>query len=420
MNRRPHDVEPPEAGPITVLFVHGPPTFGGDSVVVFRTIEHLSDQFRPVLVVPPGSAAWRRFSALGRQQSWRLVPLDLGVVDHLETNRPATDARSGLAARLCTALLLMRGFVQLLRLAIRERAEVVYTLDRSRAVPIATLVARLLRRGLVFHAQSSWTGWKRAALVSDRVIAISDYVRREYERNGIPAEKIDVVHNGIDVDYFAGGDPAEARHRLGLTPDTPLVVLPGRLSRYKGQLELIEAMPRILEAFPAAHFVFSGVDTAEVGDLAAGGGPISMQAVLTRRATELGVADRVRFLTSNEQQMANLFSAADVVAVPSWEEPFGLVVIEAMASGAAVVGATTGAIPEIIVSGESGLVVPPRDPQALADAITALLADRELRQQLASAGQSRVRRAFTVERYGREFEDVLRRVMRGRRRAPGG
>ena len=400
-----------------MLFVHGPPTFGGDSVVVFRTIERLGAEFRPVLVVPPGSVAWQRFSALGRRQPLRLVPLDMGVADHLATNRPATASRAH--SRVAAALVLARGLARLLVLAVRERVDVVYTLDRSRAVPIAMVVARLLRRGLVFHAQSSWTGWKRAALASDRVIAISDYVRREYERNGIPSEKIEVVHNGIDVEYFAGGDPAEARHRLDLPPDTPLVVLPGRLSRFKGQLELVEAMPRILAAFPAAHFVFAGGDTAEIGDLAAGGGPISMQAVLAQRATELGVADRARFLTSNEQQMADLFSAADVVAVPSWEEPFGLVVVEAMASGAVVVGATTGAIPEIVVSGESGLLVPPRDPQALADAITTLLADQELRQQLASAGRSRVGSAFTVERYCREFESVLRRVMRERRRASG-
>jgi glycosyltransferase involved in cell wall biosynthesis len=176
-------------------------------------------------------------------------------------------------------------------------------------------------------------------------------------------------------------------------------------------------MPGILEPFPATHLAFAGADTAELGDLPARADK-SMQAALQDRAAELGVADRVQFTPSTLQQMADLYAAADVVVVPSWEEPFGLVVAEAMAAGTAVVGASTGAIPEIIEHGESGLLVQPRQPRALADAIGSLLADSVLRQRLANAGQARVRRLFTIERYCRDFESVVRVIVARRQRWP--
>jgi glycosyltransferase involved in cell wall biosynthesis len=408
----------PARGPITVMFVHGPPTFGGDSVVVFRTIQRLSPDFRPVLVVPPASAAWQRFSALSKQRPLLLVPLEMGVHDHLATDTAAR--RPGQDSKWRAGLLLARAVLRLFWLTVRERVDVVYTLDRSRAVLAATVVARLAGRGMILHAQSSWTGWKAAVQAARRVVVISHYVRREYERNGIPAEKIDVVHNGIDVEFFASaGDAAAALARLGAPAGTPLVMLPGRLSRYKGQLELVEAIPTILASAPAARFVFAGADTSELGDLPGSGGR-SMRQVLEQRAAELGVAGHAAFLpASTEHEMADLYAAADVVVVPSWEEPFGLVVIEAMAAGTPVVGSTTGAIPEIIVGGESGLLVPPREPAALAGAITALLDSPDLRQRLGASAQARMRSLFTLERYSREFEAILR-VVAGRRSAPLG
>jgi glycosyltransferase involved in cell wall biosynthesis len=393
-----------------VLFVHGPPVIGGDSVVVLRTLTHLDlETFEPIVVVPPASEAWQQFQAVTRPRGIDLVPLEMGVESHLEAGllgqgRPAH-------SRVAQGTALAQATVQLLWLAARRRVDVVYTLDRSRAVIPATLTARLLRRALVWHGHQPWNAWGWAVRSADRVVLITDFVRREYERQGVDPKRMRVVYNGVDVEaYASAGDPMGTRRRLGVAADTPLVLMPGRLSRYKGQLELVEAMPAIIRACPQAQFIFAGGDTSEVGDLQTSGVP-SMRAVLSARASELGVDGHARFVhysgPGTDEEMAKLFAAADVVVVPSWTEPFGLVVIEAMASGTAVVGSAAGGIPESIVDQETGLLVPPRRPDAIASAVAALLADPDRRARMGQAGQRRARDRFTVERYCRDLEAVL-------------
>jgi glycosyltransferase involved in cell wall biosynthesis len=168
---------------------------------------------------------------------------------------------------------------------------------------------------------------------------------------------------------------------------------------------LLEAMPAILAAEPRARVVFAGYDSPELGDLVVPNAG-SVGAVLQLRATELGITERV-LLTGATNKMAELQAAADVVVVPSWSEPFGLVVAEAMAARKPIVGAAAGAIPELIKDGESGLLVPPRDPPALAQAVTRLLQDQELAARLATEAQRVVRKKFTIERYARDMLDVL-------------
>jgi glycosyltransferase involved in cell wall biosynthesis len=398
-----------------VLFVHGPRSLGGDSVVVLRTIEHLDlTLVDPIVMAPPNCEVWHRFAELETAGRVRLYPLDIGVVSHLEKDLPEHSAHT--RSRFSDGLLLAKGFLQLLKLVIRERVDVVYTMDRSRAVPLGTLAARLLGRGLVFHGHCPWNSWGAAVRASDSVVVITEFVKREYERHGIPAERIRVIYNGIDVEAYASvSKSASTRQRLGLESGAPLVVMPGRLSRYKGQLECVEAIPAVLRAHPGAHFAIAGGDSSELGDLAKPGNS-SMLAVLRERTVELGVLEHVTFMTPTNAEMAELYAAADVVVVPSWAEPFGLVVIEAMAAGAAVVGSDSGGIPESILDGQTGSLVPPCDPVSLAQAVNRLLADPVLRSRYGQAGQARARAYFTLDRYTREIQDVLLTVVARRRR----
>ena len=163
-------------------------------------------------------------------------------------------------------------------------------------------------------------------------------------------------------------------------------------------------MPTVLAAFPATRFVLAGYDSPETGDLA--GEAPTVLPILQRRASDLGVADHVEFLGMT-RDMAAQYAAADVVVVPTWEEPFGLVVLEAMAAERAIVASAGGGIPEIIASEQTGILVPPRDPSSLADAIKRLLADGELRAHLAGAALTVVRERFSIERYCRDFEATL-------------
>jgi glycosyltransferase involved in cell wall biosynthesis len=392
-----------------VLFVHGPRNVGGDSVVMLRTIECLDpSSMRAVAVVSPGGEPWRRFEKLASAGRARVYGVDMGVAE--------TDPGSQPRNRLDQALASLRAFPRLIGIVRKERVDVVYTLDRSRSVLLAVLVGRLLRRGVLFHAHYPYypsSRWSAAVVrAATVVIAISEFIRHEYEQRGISGSRIRTVLNGIDTRAVrdGGGDPATTRRRLGIALDDPLVLLPGRLSRYKGQLELVEAMPAVLGAFPNARFLFAGYDSPELGDLRVPGCSTVLQ-VLERRAAELGVSERAHFLGATGA-MAELYAAADVVAVPSWAEPFGLVVAEAMAAGRAVVGTDAGAIPELVLSDHTGLLVPPRDPAALAGAISRLLGDAALRTRMGEAAQARANERFSIERYCAEIERALRESAR--------
>jgi glycosyltransferase involved in cell wall biosynthesis len=386
-----------------VHFVHGPRNVGGDTTVLLHTLEQLDQRLVDPLVVATSSGeAWERFLALQAAGTTRLIGLDMGVT--------GTDAGSPHRSRAADALVVGGAFARLLAILIRERVDVVYTLDRSRAVLLATAAARLLGRGLVFHAHYPYypsARWSVAVVrAAHRVVAISEFIRREYEQRGIDPRRIEVIYNGIDVEQnTARGDPAVTRAQLGLADDERLVLLPGRLSRYKGQLDLLEALPAILQRVPRARLVFAGYDSPELGDLVVPNAG-TVGAVLDLRARELGVTERV-IQTGPTDQIAEMCAAADVVVTPSWAEPFGLVVAEAMAAGKPIVCAAGGAIPELLEDGVSGLLVPPHDSTALAAAVVRLLEDPALGARLAARAQRVVREKFTIERYAAHLQAVL-------------
>ncbi len=379
-----------------VLFVHGPRNVGGDTTVLLHTLEHLDPgRIAAVVAATPACEGWQRLGEVSARARVKLVPVDMGVT--------GTDAASPRRGRLAEAAVAARALARLVGLA--RGAEVVYTIDRSRAVMLAALAARLARRPLVFHAHYPYYPNTRVIRSARYVVAISEFIKREYQQRGIDPARIRVVYNGIDAERYAGGDAAAARASLGLSKDARVVLLPGRLSRYKGQVELLDATPAILEAVPEAHVVFAGYDSPELGDLVVPDAG-SVGAVLRKRALELAVSEHVT-LTGATDRMADLYAAADVVAVPSWAEPFGLVVAEAMAASRPIVGANSGAIPELIEHERSGLLAPPRDPPALAAAVIRVLQDSQLATRMATMAAQVVRQRFTIERYAADMQDLL-------------
>jgi len=376
---------------------------------MLRTIECLDPaSMRAVAVVSPGGEPWQRFQKLADSGRVRVYGVDMGVAETDPGSRPRN--------RIGQLLATLWAFPALMRIVRRERVDVIYTLDRSRSVVLAVVVARLLRRGLAFHAHYPYypsSRWSVAIVrASTVVIAISEFIRHEYEKRGISSRRIRTVLNGVDTRAIraGGGDPANTRRRLGIALGDRVVLLPGRLSRYKGQLELVDAMPVVLARFPTAHFLFAGYDSPELGDLMVPGCSTVLQ-VLERRAAELGVTRHAHFLGATAA-MAELYAAADVVVVPSWAEPFGLVVVEAMAAGRAVIGTAAGAIPELIEAERTGVLVPPRDPAALAVAIGRLLDDAALRARIGEAAEARAHEHFSIERYCDEIQRVLRESAR--------
>jgi glycosyltransferase involved in cell wall biosynthesis len=211
----------------------------------------------------------------------------------------------------------------------------------------------------------------------DAVIAISDGVRRALLAGGVRAERIHVVASGIDPDALVApvGARAACRSEWGVADHTLVAVVLGALERRKGQDVLLEAA----RAVPTMHVVFCG-DGSE-------------RASLERAARRLG--GRVTF-AGFRQDVAACLAAADVVVLPSRHEGLGVAALEAMAAERPVVASRVGGLADVVVEGETGVLVPPDDVPRLAAALARLAADPGERVALGRAGRARVLAQFTA------------------------
>ena len=237
-----------------------------------------------------------------------------------------------------------------------------------------------------------------------RTIVCSDYMRDEVHRLfAVPHDRIDVVRNGVDVLTWCARPRAVAAARLSYAgPDGPLVSYAGRLVYEKGVQHLLAAVPRLRERHPGLRVVI------------AGDGPYraELEALAIEGVTFAG------FLTGHH--LTALMGASDCYVVPSIYEPFGMVALEAAAAGTPVAVAATGGLDEIVEHGTTGVKFPSADPHALADAVGAVLADRDYARTLARRARRRVRDDFawpaiaasTVDVYDRAREQDVTGVAR--------
>jgi glycosyltransferase involved in cell wall biosynthesis len=297
------------------------------------------------------------------------------------------------------------GMLRLARLLRREQANVLHTHTLAAANALGRVAGRLARVPVVSHLHIAnhfrpatrllLAGLDNAtARLAAALVAVSEDTRRAYAEQGYPP-RIRVVYNGVDLEPVSANG---LREELAIPSDVPLVAEVGRLCDVKGQRELIDAIARV----PDARAVLVGADLEQGG---------AYEEALRRRADELGVADRVVF-AGRRADAARVLAAADLVALPSWTEGLPLVVLEAMALGRAVVATPVGGTPELIVDGETGLLVPPRDAGALADALRRILADDALRRRLGDAGRQRVEQRFSAAAMAHEVLGIYDEVAR--------
>ena len=214
---------------------------------------------------------------------------------------------------------------------------------------------------------------------------------------------ITVIHNSVDLDRFypEPGARAKARSALQIENDHLAVGIVGQLTRRKGQLELIEAFAEVARDVPNAVLLIVGSalfnrDEDYADDL-------------VRRANELGVSDKIRFLGSRAD-VPDLIRAFDVMVVNSHEEPFGLSVLEGLASGKAMLATAVGGNPEMITHGFNGYLVEKENQHALASALLTLLLDRSLRQRLGAAATHDAQQRFSIPRFINEVSSLYRAV----------
>lgn len=250
-----------------------------------------------------------------------------------------------------------------------------------------------------WEKDGSLTLERMLARSSDALLAVSGSVRDHVaERLGVAPERLDVILNGVEAGRFAGQDPARARDRFGLPPGRPVVGIVGRISPQKGQEDFLRAARLLAPRFPDALFLVVGSADDE-----------KLLARTQGLVGELGLGDAVRF-TGHVTDMPALYAALDVLVAPSRWEGFGLMLVEAMAAGKPIVASAVGAIPEVLGEGGAGVLVAPADPVAIAEAVTALLADAGRRAAMGAAGRLRAR-DFSWEASGRRLSAVYDRVL---------
>jgi alpha-maltose-1-phosphate synthase len=235
------------------------------------------------------------------------------------------------------------------------------------------------------YALSSWC--ERTAIESAAaVIAVSDGMRSDIlgAYPAVPPQRVHVIRNGIDTAQYAPDPGTEVLARYGIDPGRPSVVFVGRVTRQKGLPVLLRAARQL---DPVAQLVLCAgqADTPELAAEVAG--------LADRlRETRPGVIWIPQMLAKTE--VIQILSHATVFACPSLYEPLGIVNLEAMACAAAVVASAVGGIPEVVSGGQTGLLVPPDDPAALARALNALVADPARAAAMGQAGRDRATAEF--------------------------
>jgi glycosyltransferase involved in cell wall biosynthesis len=350
-------------GPLRVLQIYPKGDFFTGAAVQLRDLARgLAARGHHVTVVTPPSEAW---AARCREAGLAHVAIPM---------RRAWDLRS--AWRLA-------------RLIRQQRIQVVHA-HKGRARTLILLAGLMgaravlvLNRGVSFHVSGLRRRMGYASPRVHAIVAVCRSIKEGLVAAGVPPAKIQVIYSGTDLDRFGPGvDGAPVRRELGLGPDHALITQVGVRS-WRGWQDLLAAMPAVAGRLDRARLLFVGAPApriAEIGD----------------RARELGVGRHVLVLGHRDDVPA-ILNASDVVVDASYAG-LGITgsIREALACERPVVATAVEGMPELVVDGETGLLVPPRDPAAMAAALLRALGDPTAAQAMARAGRKRVEAHFSL------------------------
>ena len=375
--------------PITIVHVVLTLDVGGLEEVVLRLLAHTDrKRFTPLVYAldAPGAMAWELDALDVPLRVFHRAP---GIDPVLPVRIARCLARDGvrlLHTHNASPHLYGAMGASLARVGTRRRAgpRVIHT-KHGRNLP------HLPRKVLLNRFASSLT---------DRVVAVSDDAAEvALHIEHVPEAKVMTIRNGVDTATFCPGDPQAARARLGLPEGGFHVGIVARLAPVKDHATLLEAFALLRRARPDAHLTLLG-DGPE-------------RAALVSRAGAPDLAGSVHFAGAR-RDIASVLPAFDVFALSSTSEGISLTLLEAASAGLPIVATRVGGTPEVVVDGETGVLVPPSDPAAFAAALGAL-ARRPDRAALGRAGRARVERGFSVEKMAGAYQDLYAEVLREHR-----
>ena len=351
---------------------------------------------------------------LRRLDRARVQPLFAGPVAGLF---PAVLAEDGVPTlpltfgRLRQMSVMLRATARLVRLVQTRRIDLLHANGPQTNVP-AGLAGRLTGVPVIWHARNMldpgrWDADRTLAPLATRIVCNSDAIRRRFAGSRGWDRTVTII-NAVDTREFHTGVSRSAfRGELGIPDSVPLIGIVGRVGAGKGHAYFIDAALRLLDRGLDAHFVIVGdplfTEDAWCADAA------------RRQVKDAGRENRIHFV-GYRRDVPVVMRGLDLLVLASDAEGCGRVLFEAMATGTAVVATDSGGTPEIVRDGREGLLVPPRDPVALAGAIEALATDAPRRARLGAAGAARVAAEFTIERSVDQMLRVYEAALAERRR----
>lgn len=239
---------------------------------------------------------------------------------------------------------------------------------------------------------------KLCSYLVEKMVTVTEGMKADFaRRNGIPPGKIDVIRYGVDFNkYNIQMNIKNGREKFGIKPSDIVLGTIARLVPEKGHVYLFEAIKEVAASCPEIKLIL-------VGD-----GPLHFE--LEKSAERLGIAENVKFF-GYHSDIPELLSLFDIFVLPSVFEPFGIVLLEAMAAGKPVIATAISEIPKIVADGKTGILVPPKDASALSSAIVELVRDPHKRQMMGKNGMERVVGEFSLEKsaagYKHLYQDLL-------------
>jgi len=388
-----------------VLYVSGTTVMGGAEVCLVGLLRHLDrSRFSPVACVPDRGELARHLEEL--QVPLRIVPVP-GRINRLR--RAEFRAAPFTAAAVAAGTLAMAA-----RLVHHARGAALLHASALKAGFYAGLAGAIARVPVLWEfpdllTEEFFSPATRRLVVATAnrltttVMAVSGVVGESLIAAGVDPARVVVIPNGVDLERFREETPpVPIRRELGLPADAPLVAIFARLAPWKGHPVFLDAAARLVAGGSKAHFLIVG--DAAFDDPAYGEG-------LKERAARLGLADRAHFL-GYRRDVPEVMAAVDLVVHASvLPEPLGLTPLEAMALGKPVVAVGVGGPRETVLPGETGLLVPPEDAAAMAEAAARILADGKLRERMARAGRRRVEEGYDQARLTDQVEGLYERLI---------
>jgi len=241
---------------------------------------------------------------------------------------------------------------------------------------------------------------KFAARFTDKIINLTKIEIERFLEHGIGTRhQLKQIYNGINIKYYerAMTSNLKKRDEFGLGKDDFVCATVGRLVPVKGHTYLIKAIQKVVKVIPEAKFLF-------VGD-----GELKSKLSEEIKSYDL---QRNIFLLGARNDIATILSCINVFLLPSLNEGFGMALIEAMAARKPVIATNVGGVPEVIINGTTGILVPSKDPEAFSSAIIKLYNNPEMSLEMGLAGYSRARNLFDIKTTVREFEDLYSKLIK--------